>query len=105
MPLSASTCKSTPSQFQSLGGLLLPVTQRANHNGIGKKIRGDSKQHFTFSQPQNYLKFGPAYAKDTFAICPAVIYSQGVYVPTLVYRAPDAAKNSSCTDVKIKAIF
>lgn len=63
--------------------------------------------NFTFTSPDNYLQFPAANASDEyiFAVCPADIYDVSFYVDTLVYRAKGTAKNATCTDVMVKAVF
>ncbi|WPH02316.1 Hypothetical protein R9X50_00517800 [Acrodontium crateriforme] len=63
-----------------------------------------SHNHFHFENPSQDLRFGPSYADDIFAVCATEIYTEGVKIPTLVYRSPEAKANPACADVLVKAI-
>lgn len=67
-------------------------------------IEGTAKGFF-FNTPGNYLQLPSTDSKDVFSVCPAVIYTNDVYVDTLLYRNRDVIKNATCADVKLKAVF
>lgn len=41
----------------------------------------------------------------TWAVCPAEVEEQDVYIDTLVYRVADGNGAINCIDVMVKAVF